>query len=97
MAQNFPNFNNMEAFEIVFDLSDGRHLATVEKRESPKPQYVVYLKDEALDLQYGQLIYEVKDGQLVNSDERTLEGASLIAQIGLEIKNYLQENKLPLE
>lgn len=86
----------MESFEIVFDLTDGRHLATVEKREAPQPQYVVYFKEEPLDLRYGQLIYEVKGGQLVNNDEKSLEGADLIAQIGLEIKNHLQEHHLPL-
>ena len=87
----------MDSFEINFDLTDGRHIANVEKRNSPKPQYVVYFTEEPLDLKYGQLIYEVKDGQLVNNDDKSLEGADLIAQIGLEIKNYLQENKLPVE
>ena len=87
----------MDSFDIIFDLSDGRHQATVEKRATPQPQYVVYFKEEPLDLKYGQLIYEVKAGQLVNNDEKTLEGADLIAQIGLEIKNHLQENQMPLE
>jgi hypothetical protein len=87
----------MESFEIVFDLADGRHLATVEKRNSPQLQYIVYFKDEAIDLQYGQIIYDVKGGQLVNNDEKSLDSAGLIAQIGLEIKNYLQEHNLPVE
>ena len=87
----------MESFEIIFDLTDGRHAATVEKRNSPQPQYVVYFREEPLDLQYGQLIYEVKGGQLVNNDDKSLESADLVAQIGLEIKNYLQDNHLPLE
>lgn len=87
----------MDSFEINFDLTDGRHTATVEKRNSPKPQYVVYFQEEPLDLKYGQLIYEVKDGHIVNNDDKSLEGADLIAQIGLEIKNYLQENKIPVE
>jgi hypothetical protein len=87
----------MEPFEIMFDLTDGRHLATVEKRESPEPQYIVYFKEEELDLEYGQLIYAIKDGQLANNDDKSLDSASLIAQIGLEIKNYLQDHKLPLE
>ena len=69
----------------------------VEKRETPEIQYVVYFKDEALDLKYGQLIYEIKSGQLMNNDDKSLEDADLIAQIGLEIKNHLQEHKLPLE
>ena len=46
---------------------------------------------------FVQLIYEVKGGQLVNNDEKSLEGADLIAQIGLEIKNHLQENNMPIE
>ena len=83
----------MESFDIIFDLADGRHAATIERRKSPQPQYIVYFKEEALDLKYGQIIYEVKDGQLVNSDEKSLQSADLTAQIGLEIKNYLQENK----
>ena len=87
----------MESFDIMFHLTDGAHTATVEKRETPQQQYVVYFKEEDLDLKYGQLIYEVKAGQLVNNDERSLEGADLIAQIGLEIKNYLQENHIPVE
>lgn len=87
----------MDSFEINFDLTNGRHTAKVEKRKSPKPQYVVYFPEEALDLKYGQLVYEVKDGHLVNNDDKSLEGADLIAQIGLEIKNYLQENQLPVE
>jgi hypothetical protein len=87
----------MEPFEIIFDLTSGRRAATVERRESPQVQYVVYFKDEDLDLKYGQLIYEIKSGQLMNNDEKSLEGADLIAQIGLEIKNHLQDNKLPLE
>jgi hypothetical protein len=74
--------NDMEPFEIVFDHTSGRHTAMVEKRETPEVQYVVYFKDEALDLKYGQLIYEIKSGQLMNNDE---------------IKNHLQEHKLPLE
>lgn len=86
----------MESFEIIFDLTNGRHQATVEKRESPQPQYIVYFKDESLDLKFGQIIYEVKDGKLVNNDEKSLVSAGLIAQIGLEIKNYLQENNLPV-
>jgi hypothetical protein len=87
----------MESFEIIFDLADGRHVANVERRKSPQPQYVVYFKEEPLDLKYGQLIYEVKEGQLINNDDKSLEGADLIAQIGLEIKNYLQENHIPVE
>jgi hypothetical protein len=87
----------MEPFEISFDLTTGRQTAVVEKRETPEVQYVVYFKDEALDLKYGQLIYEIKSGQLMNNDDKSLEDADLIAQIGLEIKNHLQENKLPLE
>lgn len=87
----------MESFDIIFDLADGRHVATVEKRKSPQQQYIVYFKEEALDLKFGQIIYEVKDGQLVNNDEKSLQSADLTAQIGLEIKNYLQENSLPME
>ena len=85
----------MESFDIIFDLADGRHLATVEKRKSP-PQYIVYFKEEAIDLKFGQIIYEVKDGQLVNNDEKSLNSADLTAQIGLEIKNYLQENNMQM-
>lgn len=87
----------MESFDIIFDLADGRHVATVEKRKSPQPQYIVYFKDEAIDLRYGQIIYDIKDGQLVNNDDKNIHSADLIAQIGLEIKNYLQENHLPVE
>lgn len=87
----------MDSFEIIFDLADGRHVAAVEKRNSPQRQYIVYFKEQDLDLQYGQIIYEIKDGQLVNNDEKSLQSADLTAQIGLEIKNYLQENSLPLE
>lgn len=87
----------MESFEILFDLADGRHVAAVEKRNSPVPQYIVYFKEEALDLKFGQIIYEIKNGQLVNNDDKSLQSADLIAQIGLEIKNYLQENNLPVE
>jgi hypothetical protein len=87
----------MEAFEIIFDLTDGRHVAAVEKRNSPEPQYIVYFKEQDLDLQYGQIIYQIKDGQLVNNDEKSLQSADLIAQIGLEIQNYLKDNNLPLQ
>jgi gas vesicle protein len=51
----------------------------------------VYFKDPELDLKYGQLIYEIKSGQLMNSDDKTLEDADLIAQIGLEIMNAVKE------
>ncbi|HEY0677050.1 MAG TPA: hypothetical protein VGD17_02145 [Chitinophagaceae bacterium] len=87
----------MEPFEIIFDLPVGRRTGIVERRDTPEVQYVVYFKDEALDLKYGQLIYEIRSGQLMNNDDKTLEDADLIAQIGLEIKNYLQEHKLPVE
>ncbi|MGB8190706.1 MAG: hypothetical protein WCF67_02250 [Chitinophagaceae bacterium] len=87
----------MEPFEITFEYNNRTCTAMVEKRESPAVQYVVYFKDEDLDLKYGQLIYEIKSGQLMNSDDKTLEDADLIAQIGLELKNYLQENKMPVD
>jgi hypothetical protein len=87
----------MEPFEIQFAYKNTTRTAKVEKRESPALQYVVYFTDEDLDLKYGQLIYEIKSGQLMNTDEKTLEDADLIAQIGLELKNYLKENQLPVE
>lgn len=87
----------MDPFEIIFELSNGQRKAIVEKRERPEVQYVVYFKDEDLDLKYGQLIYEIKSGQLMNRDDKTLEDADLIARIGLEIKNHLQEEHQPLE
>lgn len=87
----------MEPFEIPFEYNNRKCTAMVEKIESPAVQYVVYFKDEELDLKYGQLIYEIKSGQLMNTDEKTLEGADLIAQIGLELKNYLQDNRIPVE
>lgn len=87
----------MEPFEIPVEYKNTRRTARVEKRESPAVQYVVYFTDEDLDLKYGQLIYEIKSGQLMNSDEKTLEDADLIAQIGLELKNYLQDNQMPVE
>jgi hypothetical protein len=87
----------MEPFEIPFEYNNSKRTAMVEKRESPAVQYIVYFKDEDLDLKYGQLIYEIKSGQLMNTDEKTLEDADLIAQIGLELKNYLQDNKMAVE
>lgn len=82
----------MEPFEISFDYHNNqRYTATVERRESPAVQYIVYFKEPELDLKYGQLIYEIKDGQLMNSDDKDLQDADLIAQIGLEIKNSLQD------
>lgn len=87
----------MEPFEISFDQNSIRHTAIVEKRDNPEVQYIVYFKDEAMDLKYGQLIYEIKSGQLMNSDEKTLDDADIIAQIGLEIRNALQEQNANLE
>lgn len=84
----------MGPFEIRFEHANELATARVERRERPEVQYIVYFLDEALDLKYGQLIYEIKSGQLMNCDEKSLEDADLIARIGLEIKNYLQENKL---
>ncbi len=82
----------MDPFEITFDYRNNkRYTAIVERRESPAVQYIVYFKDPELDLKYGQLIYEIKSGQLMNSDEKTLEDADLIAQIGLEIMNAVRE------
>lgn len=87
----------MEAFEISFDYHNRvRYTANVERREGPPVQYIVYFTDQGMDLKYGQLIYEVKSGQLMNNDEKTLQDASLIAQIGLEIKNYLQDHKMEM-
>jgi hypothetical protein len=87
----------MEPFEIRFEHANQLSTARVEKRESPEVQYIVYFLDEALDLKYGQLIFEIKSGQLMNCDDKSLEDADLIARIGLEIKNYLQENELKVE
>ena len=89
----------MEPFEIIFDYDETqkRYSATVERREGPPVQYIVYFQDPEMDLKYGQLIYEIKSGQLMNNDEKTLEDADLIAEIGLEIKNHLQDNKIPIE
>ena len=82
----------MDPFEISFDYTNNkRYTAIVERRDSPAVQYVVYFKDPEFDLRYGQLIYEIKSGQLMNSDDKTLEDADLIAQIGLEIKNAVQD------
>ena len=82
----------MDPFEISFDYPDNkRYTAIVERRNSPAVQYIVYFKDPELDLKYGQLIYEIKSGQLMNSDDKTLEDADLIAQIGLEIMNAVKE------
>jgi hypothetical protein len=82
----------MDPFEITFDYRNNkRYTAIVERRESPAVQYIVYFKDPELDLKYGQLIYEIKSGQLMNSDDKTLEDADLIAQIGLEIMNAVKE------
>ena len=82
----------MDPFEITFDYHNNkRYTAIVERRESPAVQYIVYFKDPELDLKYGQLIYEIKSGQLMNSDDKTLEDADLIAQIGLEIMNAVKE------
>ncbi|HYF32028.1 MAG TPA: hypothetical protein VD993_12985 [Chitinophagaceae bacterium] len=87
----------MDPFEVSFEHNNQRYTAIVERRETPTVQYIVYFKDEEFDLKYGQLIYEIKSGQLMNSDDKTLEDADLIAQIGLEIKNALQEQQAPLE
>jgi len=82
----------MDPFEITFDYRNNkRYTAIVERRESPAVQYIVYFKDPELDLKYGQLIYEIKSGQLMNSDDKTLEDADLIAQIGLAIMNAVKE------
>jgi hypothetical protein len=82
----------MDPFEISFDYPNNkRYTAIVERRNSPAVQYIVYFKDPELDLKYGQLIYEIKSGQLMNSDDKTLEDADLIAQIGLEIMNAVKE------
>ena len=82
----------MDPFEISIDYRNNkRYTAIVERRESPAVQYIVYFKDPELDLKYGQLIYEIKSGQLMNSDDKTLEDADLIAQIGLEIMNAVKE------
>ena len=82
----------MDPFEISFDHRDNkRYTAIVERRETPEVRYIVYFKDPEFDLRYGQLIYDIKSGQLMNSDDKTLEDADLIAQIGLEIKNELKE------
>jgi hypothetical protein len=87
----------MEAFEISFDYHNRvRYKAMVERREGPPVQYIVYFPDQGMDLTYGQLIYEVKSGQLMNNDDKTLQDASLIAQIGLEIKNYLQDHNIDI-
>lgn len=88
---HFYNAQFMDPFEIQFEYKSRRYTAIVEKRETPTVRYVVYFKDPQFDLKYGQLIYDVKLGQLMNSDEKTLEDAELIAQIGLEIKNGLKE------
>ena len=82
----------MDPFEISIDYRNNkRYTAIVERRESPAVKYIVYFKDPELDLKYGQLIYEIKSGQLMNSDDKTLEDADLIAQIGLEIMNAVKE------
>jgi len=84
----------MEPFEIKFEYNNQMCTARVEKRESPEVQYIVYFPDEALDLKYGHLIFEIKSGQLMNSDDKSLEDADVIARIGLEIKNCLKEQEI---
>lgn len=80
----------MEPFEIKFEHNNQLYTGQVEKRESPRPQYIVYFTDAALDLKYGHLIYELESGHLSNRDDKTLEDADLIARIGLAIKDGLE-------
>ena len=63
----------MEPFEIMFEYNNRSCAAKVERRESPAVQYIVYFNDEDLDLKYGQLIYEIKSGQLMNRDDNYLQ------------------------